>query len=212
MDRDFALLSSGRGWGQGAWFEFYLEVFMAGREGVIGRLVFVLILLVAVVGCDRKGEAEPGESAVPGQGSDNAARERLLERVNRNGDINDFSVPRPLVGLEEFFEGNDDYGSIGYNFYPDQPAPSEFYALFKGIRERAEVADVRVQVQDLEDPEGWLSTDTVWVITGASVGEVKGWLGERFRADDIIVGFSEDYPIESYDVPDGMQAIGVWWD
>ncbi len=54
--------------------------------------------------------------------------------------------------------------------------------------------------------------DTVWVITGASVEEVKGWLGERFRADDIIVGFSEDYPIESYDVPDGMQAIGVWWD
>ena len=42
--------------------------------------------------------------------------------------------------------------------------------------------------------------------------EVEEWLGERFRADDIIVGFGEEYPIESYDVPDGMGAIGVWWD
>ncbi len=75
--------------------------------------------------------------------------------------------------------------------------------------DRAEVGDVRVEVKDLEDAEGWPSTDTVWVITGASVGEVKGWLGERFRADDIIVGFSEEYPTESYDVPDGMRAIDM---
>jgi len=49
------------------------------------------------------------------------AHKRLLERINRNGDINYDIVPRPLVTLEEFFEGNKDYGSIGYNFYPDQP-------------------------------------------------------------------------------------------
>ena len=183
----------------------------------MGRMVFVSILLVMVVGCDRKPEQEPSEVVVPSRGPEsravsNEARERILKRVNRNGDINDVSTPSPLVTLEEFFEGNNDYGSIGYNFYPDQPLPSEFYELFKTIRDRTEVADVRVAVKDLEDPEGWPSTDTVWVITGSSVNEVKKWLGERFRADDIIVGFSEDYPTESYDVPDGMQAIGVWWD
>jgi hypothetical protein len=90
----------------------------------VKKLVGLCLVLLAVLGCDRKPEQEANE-----------AREWLLERVNRDGDINDFSVARPLVGLEEFFEGNDDYGSIGYNFYPDQPAPSEFYALFKGIRD-----------------------------------------------------------------------------
>jgi len=183
------------------------------------RLAIVLLLAggILIVGCDRKSEEEPGGAGarsgeVEGGGVSHDARGRLLERINRAGDINDFNVPRPLVTLEEFFDGNDDYGSIGYNFYPDQPAPSEFYALFKGIRARAEVADVRVEVKDLEDAEGWPSTDTVWVITGESVEEVKGWLGERFAADDIIVGFSGEYPIEKYDVPDGMEAIGVWWD
>lgn len=183
------------------------------------RVVVVLAVLggVTVTGCDRKSEEEPGGTGVPsreveGGGVSHDVRGRLIERINRDGYINDFSVPRPLVTLEEFFEGNNDYGSIGYNFYPDQPAPSEFYELFKGIRERAEVADVRVEVKDFEDAERWPSTDTVWVITGESVEEVKGWLGERFAADDIIVGFSEEYAIEKYDVPDGMEAIGVWWD
>ena len=46
--------------------------------------------------------------------------DNLKTRINRNGDINDPAVPRPLVTLEEFFEGNDDYGSIGYNFFPNQ--------------------------------------------------------------------------------------------
>jgi len=39
-------------------------------------------------------------------------RERLLERI---GDINNFELARPVVSLELFFDGNDDWGSIGYN-------------------------------------------------------------------------------------------------
>jgi hypothetical protein len=45
--------------------------------------------------------------------------ETLARRINRDGDINDRETPRPLLTLEEFLKGNSDYGSIGYNFYPD---------------------------------------------------------------------------------------------
>jgi hypothetical protein len=38
------------------------------------------------------------------------SRERLLQRI---GDINDRSRPRPLVTLDEFFDGNDDPGVAG---------------------------------------------------------------------------------------------------
>lgn len=79
--------------------------------------------------------------------------ERLIARINCNGDINDPTTPRPLVTLEEFFEGNEDYGSIGYNFSPDQPAPAEFYELLKRIRDRPDVADVRVEVSQHEVPD-----------------------------------------------------------
>lgn len=155
------------------------------------------------------------ETGVPfGKPSDPDALQRLTKRINRNGDFDNPNTPRPLVTLEEFFEGNNDYGSIGYNFYPDQPAPPEFYEFFKTIRDRPHVADVRVEVKDLEDPEGWPSTDTIWIITSASPDNVKNWLGQRFQADDIFVGLHADdyYKSEPYDIPNGMQAIGVWWD
>ena len=116
--------------------------------------------------------------------------------------------------MEEFFEGNNDWGSIGYNFYPDQPAPSEFYAFFKNIRSRPEVVDVLVEVVLHEVPEEWPSTDTIWIITSAATDDVKEWLGKRFQADDIVEGWSEEqgFEVESYKVPDGMHPVGVWWD
>lgn len=134
-------------------------------------------------------------------------RQRLLDRI---GNISDFSLPRPLVTLEEFFEGNDDYGSIGYNFYPDQPAPSEFWQFFTAIRDRENVATVLVQVMDQEDSDGWPSTDTVWVITSASPDDVKAWLGERFQADELIIGLPDH--VEQVEIPGEHEAIGVWYD
>jgi hypothetical protein len=136
-------------------------------------------------------------------------RERLLARI---GDINDFTRPRPLVTLEEFFEGNDDPASIGYNL-PTPPTPREFYDLLIGIRKRPTVSDVRIEVKDLEDPDGWPSTDMIWVITTATPHEVRSWFPERFAPDEVIGGFGATIaPVEQYTVPKGMRAIGVWYD
>jgi hypothetical protein len=70
----------------------------------------------------------------------------LIMRINRKGQMSDLSVPRPLLTLEEFFDGNDQYGSIGCNL-PDCPTPHEFYEVFKQIRVTPEVADVRVEIR-----------------------------------------------------------------
>lgn len=138
--------------------------------------------------------------------------EQLIGRINHYGDINDLKTPRPLVTLEEFFERNDDYGSIGYNFYPEQPSPAEFYELFKGIRSRPNVVEVRVQISQHEMPDEWPSTDTVWIITSASAEDVADWLGKRFRADELIIGWPTTSPVEPYTLPLGTKPIGVWWD
>jgi hypothetical protein len=138
--------------------------------------------------------------------------ERLVARINRSGSINDPATLRPLVTLEEFFEGNEDYGSIGYNFYPDQPAPAEFYELLKRIRNRPDVDDVRIEVSQHEVPDEWPSSDTVWIIARAFPAEVAGWLGERFRADELVIGWPTTWAVEPYSIPPGMRAIGVWWD
>ena len=136
----------------------------------------------------------------------------LVARINQNGDINDSATPKPLITLEEFFEGNDDYGSIGYNFCPNQPPPAEFFAFFKQIRERPGVFDVRVEVSQHEVADEWPSSDTIWIITRSTPDVVSSWLGERFRADDLIVGWPEIGNRELLLVPEGMQIIGVWWD
>jgi hypothetical protein len=148
----------------------------------------------------------------------------LIERINRNGDINDPDTPRPLLALEEFFEGNDDRGSIGVNFHQGQPAPSEFYELFRQIRERPDVHDVLVQVTQHDMPGEWPFTDTVWIITGAAPATVSDWLGRRFAADELALGWdklaicwpegeeAEIRPLEPYSVPPGLRPIGVFWD
>lgn len=88
-------------------------------------------------------------------------RQRLLDRI---GDINDFSRPRPLVTLEDFFDGNNDPASIGCNL-PEPVGPQEFFTFLSGLRCRPDIAAIWVEVKDLEDPDGWPSSDTVWFVT-----------------------------------------------
>src|SRR4051812_2163266 len=108
--------------------------------------------------------------------------DRITERVNRLGDVNDARTPRPLLTLAELFEGNAELGSIGCNLDPT-PEPAEFHHLLRGIAALPGVADVRVQVTMFDDPEGWPFSDTVWVITVAGPEEVAGWFGEAVRPD-----------------------------
>lgn len=136
------------------------------------------------------------------------ARERLLERI---GDINNFDLPRPLVSLELFFEGNNDWGAIGYNL-PDSVAPQEFYQILRPIRDRDDVADILIEVSDLEDPDGWPSTDTIWVVTSMTREELDELIPDKIKPDDWLPYPPEVGNIERIDVPDGMKAIGVWYD
>ncbi len=145
-------------------------------------------------------------------GHDPEALRRLLQRAGQLGDLQDQDAPRPLVTLEEFFEGNHDFASIGFNLDPP-PSPQAIYRLFRSIRDKTDVQDVRVMVMGQEEPDGWPWSDTVWLITSATPDEVRGWLGDQFRADDLILGFEQaSRKMEPYQLPPGMNAIGVWWD
>ncbi len=100
---------------------------------------------------------------------------RIADRVNRHGDVNDPATIRPLLTLPEFFDGNDDFGSIGCNLAPP-PGPVKFYEILKGISERSDVADVRVQITMF---------DRSRTIAGRNAG--RGMLvglnkGEQYRA------------------------------
>lgn len=136
--------------------------------------------------------------------------QRIVERINWHGDINRPATPRPVLSLEEFFEGNDDPGSIGYNLNPPV-GPQHFYQLLKGIRDRPDVADVLVEVTQHEAPAEWPSSDTIWVITSAAPDEVQEWMGDCY-GDDVYDGWVSDRTREPYQIPPSMRAVGIWWD
>jgi len=136
--------------------------------------------------------------------------ERITERVNRHGDINDPGRRRPLVTLDEFFDGNDVSGSICCNLSP-MPEPHEVYEVLKGIRSRPDVADVRVEVAMFDAPE-WPFAETVWVITSAEPEEVKSWFTPEMAPDDVWTGWTNDRSIEPVSVPAGMRPVACWYD
>jgi hypothetical protein len=138
-----------------------------------------------------------------------SALERVTERVNRLGDPDEPSTPRPLLTIDEFFEGNSEIGSIGCNLTPT-PTPDEFATLLRSIATRSDVFDVRVQVTMFDTPE-WPFSDTVYIMTSASPDDVLAWFPERLRPDETWLGFT-DQPFEPYVVPAGARPVGVWWD
>jgi hypothetical protein len=138
------------------------------------------------------------------------ALQRIAERVNRNGDPDDVDTPRPLLTIDEFFDGNTSVGSIGCNL-PQAPLPSVFYDLFKRILARDDVADIRVQVTAFDDPD-WPFSDTVYIMTTASPEDVASWFDTGFAPDAVSEGFNPGVTYESYVVPAGVRPIGCWWD
>ncbi len=134
---------------------------------------------------------------------------RITERVNRLGDPNDPATPRPLLTIDEFFEGNAEVGSIGCNL-DGAPEPDDFYSLFRTIAQREDVNDIRVQITAFDVPE-WPFSDTVYIMTSATPEQVATWFPDRLRPDETWAGFV-DQAYEPYQVPAGVQSIACWWD
>jgi hypothetical protein len=139
------------------------------------------------------------------------ALDRVTERVNRLGDPNNPSNPRPLLTLAEFFDGNEVLGSIGCNLIPT-PTPAEFHSVLSAIAARPEVGDVRVQVTMFDNPDEWPFSDTVWVMTSADAATVRSWFTEALAPDEIQEGWVKGVAYEEYPVPAGMKPVSCWWD
>lgn len=135
--------------------------------------------------------------------------ERITGRGTRFGHSDDPETPRPLLTIDEFFDGNTEVGSIGCNL-DSAPAPEQFYELFQTIAQRPEVKDIRIQITAFDTPE-WPFSDTVYIMASASAEEVASWFPAELRPDETWEGFAEQ-AYERYQVPEGARPIGCGWD
>jgi len=115
-----------------------------------------------------------------------------------------------LIPIAEFFDGNDDLGSIGCNLDP-HPGVDAFRDVFTWLLRRPDVEAVYAQIAEL-DPgeESWPFTDTVLLAGKISADDLRSAVSS-LRPDE--VGDSQQFGISpSIAERHGSPVLVVWWD
>jgi hypothetical protein len=139
-----------------------------------------------------------------------SALQRITERVWRNGDPNAPQTARPMLRLDEFFQGNDVVGSIGCNL-DGSPHPSEIWRALQNIEAVDGVDSVYVLVTLFDVPE-WPFSDAVRIVTSHDVDTVRSWFPVNLAPDEMWEEEEQGVDQEPIRVPPGMKIIGAWWD
>jgi hypothetical protein len=137
-------------------------------------------------------------------------RNRLLEVIKAKGIPVGGRGAGPTVTIEDFFEGNDDLGSIGCNLLP-HPGVSKFYQTLAAIKSRDDVQDVLVEIADLVDENSWPFADKVFVLTSIPADSLQKLMAD-LQADEVGEFPPISVPSDLPPLKKGMQILGAWWD
>jgi hypothetical protein len=134
---------------------------------------------------------------------DTSKRNRLVEELS--------DQPEPqVVSISQFFDGNDDLGSIGCNLM-EHPGIDSFHRILVGLTDRPDVEAVYAQIAELDPGEDcWPFTDTVFVAGTISADALREILSP-LEPDEI--GPAADFGVP--DVVGGRHTVPIyaaWWD
>ena len=140
---------------------------------------------------------------------DKEKRKQLIAIVKARG-YADMASVRVLVTRQEFFEGNDDEGSIGCNLN-DHPGVAAFDDAFRQIEDIDGVADVYFAITEIDETYDsiWPFTDTAYIVTRLAPSAFESVL-RPLEPDEIAAG-TESFA-NPPEIPAGSQLIRVWWD
>lgn len=151
---------------------------------------------------------------------DELKRTELIETIKARGFLNHAdSITTPgvrktvLVTPREFFEGNDDLGSIGCNLY-EHPGINTFRAVLEELEARDSVAGIHLVITDLEedDPGVWPFSDTVYFVTTAPPEEIAEAL-ELLSPDEVgLINLDYAEFANPPAIPAGYHLVLAWWD
>ena len=116
----------------------------------------------------------------------------------------------PIIPIDQFFDGNEDLGSIGCNLI-EHPGINRFHETLTGLLHRPDVNAVFALITELDPGEGyWPFTDTILVVGSISVKELRHVLAP-LEPDE--VGTAEELGAPSaflrkQDEP----VLAAWWD
>ena len=115
-----------------------------------------------------------------------------------------------LVPIRQFFDGNDDLGSIGCNL-TEHPGIKAFGEIFTNLSARSDVEAIYAKISEIDPgPESWPFSDTIIVFGEIPLEELKLSLA-YLQADEIVP--AEEFGVELDVIArHSSPALLVWWD
>ncbi|MED4028569.1 hypothetical protein P4672_20220 [Priestia megaterium] len=135
-------------------------------------------------------------------------KDNLIKKIYEQGYPD--TKTAPLVSLEEFFEGNDDEGSIGCNLM-DHLGIHTFYSVLLEIKEKPNVQDVLVEIMEVEEEEYWPFSERIYILSNANPEEIEEWV-KILEPDEIKEGYMFGKPPIAPELYPNHKVFGVWWD
>ena len=194
------------------WDSYYFFVTLVLLGFVLVPLIISVIFLVIrdLLNPNRPLKIK-SQNILSNKASDETARIALIEKIRQQG-LPTPTGPLPIVSLEDFFEGNEDYGSIGCNVNV-HPGPQAFFCHLLAIRSRPDVQDILVEINEVEegDPTMWPFSESIILLTSASIQDVSEWM-KPLMPDEIIETNTFGRPPALPTLDQGMQVYAAWWD
>jgi hypothetical protein len=141
-------------------------------------------------------------------------RDLLLQTLRLQSEAN--SEAPPVVGLEDYFEDNNDEECIAHNQVGyGRPSLADFYATFRRIQARDNVQTVLVGLHfdwmEAGNDEYWPAAENIHIYTSASVKEAEDWIA-GLGADGILEGWPYGEHPSAPPLKPGYRVLTVCWD
>ena len=116
------------------------------------------------------------------------------------------------VAIEDFFDGNEDPGSIGCNL-ENHPGLDAFKRQLQRTREAPGVCGVYVGVCEIEedDPDMWPFAERVYVVADAPAARIADLVRE-LEPDEVRPVPDDEEIVNRPSVPPNHRMYAIWWD
>lgn len=115
------------------------------------------------------------------------------------------------ITLNDFFDNTNCNDSIGVNIYPNPPSIEKFHQVFKDLISQGKADNVYVRISDIEEPEEWFFSDTIYVIGSLSLDELKNQINV-LRPDEIYENWMYGKPINIGNITNDKKIYSIFWD
>jgi hypothetical protein len=130
----------------------------------------------------------------------------LFDKIMKAG----FPEREVFVSVADFFDGNEDTGSIGVNIYPEPPSLSEFHETLSKIENDGKTNSLLIRIADIEDCD-WFYSDMVFINGDYTLNEVKK-LFKSLKPDEVYEGLMYNENPNNIPNLNGGKSYSIWWD